>query len=301
MASPGLPESITAGVTTGHVTDHEKIHDLLNEFDAAAQAQATGDLLVFQDGLIKRLPVGSDGQVLPADSGETAGVKWAAGGVAAGYVFGGSVYLTSSGTFTKADYPGLRAVRGICVRAGGGGGGCAACGAGEASVSGAGHAGAIAISFVLADDLNPVETVTVGAGGSGGTGANAGSPGGASSFGSHCSADGGNGGEGGPASSAAAFTVNDAGSQSATGDITFPGAAASPRFTGFTGTAHFGIPFPGANSPYGRGGRPGTNGDGLNAVGFGAGGGATRNTVNQASARTGGRGAPGLVIVELYY
>lgn len=80
MASPGLPESITAGVTTGHVTDHEKIHDLLNEFDSAAQAQATGDLLVFQDGLIKRLPVGSDGQVLTADSGETAGVKWAAGG-----------------------------------------------------------------------------------------------------------------------------------------------------------------------------------------------------------------------------
>src|SRR5690606_5605121 len=74
MASPGLPESITAGVTTGHVTDHEKIHDLLNEFDSAAQAQATGDLLVFQDGLIKRLPVGSDGQVLTADSTRGAGV-----------------------------------------------------------------------------------------------------------------------------------------------------------------------------------------------------------------------------------
>src|SRR5690606_30177440 len=70
MASPGLPEDITAGVTTGHVTDHEKIHDLLNEFDAAAQAQATGDLLVFQDGLIKRLPRGTPGQVLAvAESG----------------------------------------------------------------------------------------------------------------------------------------------------------------------------------------------------------------------------------------
>lgn len=213
----------------------------------------------------------------------------------------GFVYFTSSGTFAKADYPGLRAVRVTCVGAGGGAGGCAATGAGEASVSGAGHAGAIAISFVLADDLNPTETVTVGAGGSGGSGTNDGSPGGASSFGSHCSADGGNGGQGGGASSGAVYGFNDAGSQSMTGDITFPGATASPRFTGFTGTAPFGIPFPGANSPYGRGGRPASNDNGGNASGFGAGGGAARNGSNQASARTGGDGAPGLVIVELWF
>lgn len=77
MASPSLPESITDGVTTGHVTDHQNIHDLLNEFDQAAQASTKGDLLVYQDGLIKRLPVGSDDQVLTADAAETAGVKWA--------------------------------------------------------------------------------------------------------------------------------------------------------------------------------------------------------------------------------
>lgn len=218
-----------------------------------------------------------------------------------GYRVGETVYFTSSGTFEKADYPGLRAVRVTCVGAGGGAGGCAATGASEVSVSGAGHAGAIAISFVLADDLNPVETVTVGAGGSGGSGTNGGSPGGASSFGSHCSADGGNGGDGGGASSSAVFTLNNAGSQSMTGDITFPGAAASPRFTGFAGTLYFGIPFPGANSPYGRGGGPGSNNNGGNASGFGAGGGATRNGQNQASARTGGDGSNGIVIVEVLY
>lgn len=80
MAGPNLPEAITDGVTTGHVTDHEKIHDLLNEFDTTDQASTKGDLLVVSGGTIKRLPVGTDDQVLTADSAEAAGVKWATGG-----------------------------------------------------------------------------------------------------------------------------------------------------------------------------------------------------------------------------
>ena len=103
MASPGLPESITAGVTTGHVTDHEKIHDLLNEFDSAAQAQATGDLLVFQDGLIKRLPVGSDNQVLTADSTQPAGVKWAT--PTGGGGGGGEINLALGRPYTTSPAP----------------------------------------------------------------------------------------------------------------------------------------------------------------------------------------------------
>lgn len=77
MAGPSLPESITAGVTTGHVTDHEKIHDLLNELDTTDQASTKGDLLVVSGGTVKRLPVGTDDQVLTADAAEAAGVKWA--------------------------------------------------------------------------------------------------------------------------------------------------------------------------------------------------------------------------------
>lgn len=94
MASPGLPESITAGVTTGHVSDHQNIHDLLNEFDLASQASTKGDLLVVSGGLIKRLPVGTDDQVLTADAAETAGVKWAA--AAGGGGGGGDVTLIDS-------------------------------------------------------------------------------------------------------------------------------------------------------------------------------------------------------------
>ena len=117
MASPGLPEDITAGVTTGHVTDHEKIHDLLNEFDSAAQAQATGDLLVFQDGLIKRLPVGSDGQVLTADSGETAGVKWAAGGALGGVLLGSDYDATTISGITSSTFDAGSPVVGVVFTA----------------------------------------------------------------------------------------------------------------------------------------------------------------------------------------
>lgn len=89
MAGPALPESITAGVTTGHVAHHEAIHDLLNEFDTTDQASTKGDLLVYSGGTIKRLAIGTDTHVLTADSAQTAGLKWAA---AAGGGGGGDSY-----------------------------------------------------------------------------------------------------------------------------------------------------------------------------------------------------------------
>lgn len=80
MPGPSLPESITGGVTTGHVAHHEAIHDLLNEFDTTDQASTKGDLLVFYGGTIKRLAIGANTQVLTADSAQTAGLKWGVGG-----------------------------------------------------------------------------------------------------------------------------------------------------------------------------------------------------------------------------
>lgn len=80
MAGPNLPESITAGVTADHHTDHQKISDLLNEFDLDGQVTTKGDLLVYDGSLYKRLPVGADGTALVSDSAETLGVKWGSGG-----------------------------------------------------------------------------------------------------------------------------------------------------------------------------------------------------------------------------
>lgn len=302
MASPGLPEDIAAGVTTGHVTDHEKIHDLLNEFDMAAQAEATGDLLVFQDGLIKRLPVGSNNQVLTADDQETAGVKWA---TPAGFTFGGTVYFTSSGTFTKADYPGLRAVK-VKVQGGGGGGGEAlATNTVEVAAGDGGGAGGYAEAIVQAASLGATETVTIGAGGAGGTGGNSAVAGGTSSFGSHASATGGAPGGSTRTGTQTVVRRDDIlGGVGTAGDLLLPGGNGGGGFVSdntVTDRANGGH---GGNSQFGEGGRSFNSGNsgaaGEAGRGFGSGGSGACNSVSQP-ARAGGAGADGIVIVELFF
>jgi hypothetical protein len=51
-----------------------------------------------------------------------------------GFRFKEAVYFTSNGTFTKADYPWLRAIRVRLVGGGGGGGGCATTSANQVAV-----------------------------------------------------------------------------------------------------------------------------------------------------------------------
>ena len=51
---------------------------LQNEVIDKTTVDATGDLLAATDAdVIARLPVGTNGQILTADSGETTGIKWA--------------------------------------------------------------------------------------------------------------------------------------------------------------------------------------------------------------------------------
>jgi hypothetical protein len=234
---------------------------------------------------------GSDPRTFPAIWNATADVI---DDIRRGYVFVETVYFTSSGTFSKADYPWLRAIRVKCQAGGGGGAG------GDGTSlrgGGGGGGGAYAESFITdISGLDSSVTVTRGAGGAGGaaTGAaaTAGTMGGSSSFGTIVSADGGNNA---PASSAGADVQ-----LTGTGDLIVSGSSG--------GSGGQNIPVDanqsghGGASFLGGGGRSfpaasltsSTNNDaGL----YGGGGGGARIGT---TGRAGGAGANGIVIVELY-
>lgn len=222
-----------------------------------------------------------------------------------GYQFGGRVIFTSSGLFTKGDFPGLRAVDATLIGGGGGSGGVAACGAGEAAEAGGGAGGSGAKRFIDASELFSSSGVTVGAGGNGGsTGANPGSAGGESSFsisGTDVAAPGGGGGAGGSASSANAV--------SAGGSAGAPGSAADIGLQGSTGGN--GV-IRGGESVRNNFGGPAAFGMGPAVLTFGAsstgedghnyGGGASGPRNNDGdSAQSGQPGQSGIVILDLYF
>jgi hypothetical protein len=222
-----------------------------------------------------------------------------------GYQFRETVYFTSSGTFVKADYPWLRAIRVRVVGGGGGSGGVAACTATQVAIGGAGGGGGYAESFITdIAGLDASVTVTRGGGGSGGAaGDNNGTAGTNSSFGALVIGGGGAGGGGGAA-----------GTPFATGAGHFPGEPGN----GGTGTGDLVIP--GGNGSYGFGAN--TNrlfasfgagtalGGGIGRSVAGARFAAADNTTIGGSgygpgnadgvAIVGRGGVPGIVIVELY-
>jgi hypothetical protein len=203
-----------------------------------------------------------------------------------GYQFRETVYFTSSGTFVKADYPWLRAIRVKCQGGGGGGAG----GLGDVNVApGGGGGGGYAESFITnISGLASSVTVTRGAGGSGGPGGgasvNAGSTGGTSSFGALVSATGGAGGG------------NSSGSGGeGTGDLAVTGSSgsvnsftSSPFMSGDGGGSFFGGSVRGKVDA----------GDGLSGRQYGGGG--SGSSIRTPTGRAGGAGANGIVIVELY-
>ena len=216
------------------------------------------------------------------------------------------LYYTSSGTFTKATYPWLRAIRVKCQAGGGGGGGAAATGGSEISATGGGTGGVYAESFItdiagLASSI----TVTRGAGGAGGAAGNTiGGNGGNSSFGSLVVANGGI--AGGQTSFGGAPIWNSGDNQGATagtGDLLIPGGGSitgiSLSFTAAIGSTG-GDSFLGRPSYSNKTFMSNQGFNGAGGLGYGSGGGGGINAQSTSTARTGGAGAPGIVIVELY-
>jgi hypothetical protein len=287
---------LVGGLTPGDGSDPRTFPAIWN---------ATADVIDAQDSAISAL----EADVLPTSIGTAvAGQKLVFDGTnwvnLTGYVFVETVYFTSSGTFSKATYPWLRAIRVRCQGAGGGGGGCPTTGAGEIAVGGSGGGGAYAESFITnIAGLASSVTVTRGSGGAGGgAGANAGSAGGTSSFGSLVSANGGAQGAAGVADTVPVTITNAVASvKTATGDFTVPGGAVSAltltkndrAFSPISGGTFF-VPagevtvnfFSGAN--------------GVSGVSGGNGGSGGVNSQNQGTNRSGGAGGNGIVIVELY-
>lgn len=222
-------------------------------------------------------------------------------GVAAlpGYRYMQTVVFTSSGTFTKASYPNMRAVLIRLVGGGGAGAGAAAGGSGTHTGGGGGGGGGYAETFVLASSLAASETVTVGAGATGSTGS--GATGNASSFGSFAAASGGVGGTTSPASALYITGVGGAGGIGTTGSILVAGQTGEAG----GGNATLGKGGAGGGTVLGGGGVGAYTGAGsgsqAGAAGRqygGGGGGAMSNSYG--AAQNGGAGAAGVVIVEVY-
>jgi len=251
------------------------------------------------------------------------GGQWQAVGSRRSYEWGGARRFVSSGTFTKADFPGLRAVRVKVQGAGGAGGGSRAttvdtvAGTRESSSSGGGGGGCYTEAVILASSLAASVTVTVGAGGTSPAGAQ-GNAGGTSSFGSFVSSPGGGGGfdrqpstghaasTGGTMSEDASITGHVVGTE-----LVVRGGAGGGGYSFGSSVIHHGTIDKGA---YGHGGNSFLAGTGRGARGPSTnptagqpyGGGGSGNVCGHTEtagepAKSGGAGAPGIVIVELLY
>lgn len=227
--------------------------------------------------------------------------SWQGYAATGAYQYLTTVAYDASGTFVKANYPALKAVRIRCQGGGGAGGGAVATSASGASAGGGGQGGNYAEKWVLAGSLATSETVTRGAGGTGVTSSD-GNAGGTSSVGSHCSAAGGAGGIlVSSTTSTWASCISGTPVTTATGDEIRQGDAGG--FGLVNGNASFALGGAGGSSRLGAGGQarqPGGGQNGFAGVLYGGGGGGGANWNSQGTGKAGGAGANGRVLIDIY-
>lgn len=203
-------------------------------------------------------------------------------------------------TFNVADHPGLKAVRVICIGAGGGGAGAFAT-PGQCVVRAGGSGGGYSESvFAVADLPTGNIAVVVGAEGAGGAGNSAGSDGGASSFGGNLVMA--NGGKGSAAAqtpgTGAGGVTGTGGPLAGIGQIRMGGGPGHGAIrldsnSGLSGAGGFG----GGGWGQGGGARA-SEGDPYGERGFGGGGG---GAFSNATLEVGGTGSGGLVAIYLQF
>jgi len=208
--------------------------------------------------------------------------------LAGGYLYAGTRYYTSSGTFAKADplltgEIGLRAIRVRAVGGGAGGGSWNSTNAHGPGGSGGGYAESFITNIA---GLDTSVTVTRGGGGAGAAFGGAGTNGTASSFGAAVIGDGGEGGQAGAGRGGR--------SQGGTGDLVITSQSASGGGAGGTGA--------GGGSHLGGGGASqGVQNATANGTAGGLyGGGGSGSWIASTGTPTGGAGANGIVIVDCF-
>jgi len=216
--------------------------------------------------------------------------------IANGYTFVQTVVFASNGTFTKASYSWLRALK-VRLQAGGGaGGGAASTDSSTIAMGGGGGGGAYAERFVTnIAGLSASETITVGGGGTAGTG-NGGAGGNTTAFGITV-----NGGSGGTAGAAVSSMATAGGSGGGLGSGTVDLVVAGSDGGYGRGISNFVLAAGYGGSSALAGSREGpinANGNAGRVYGGGGSGGATGAFL--AGPRNGGAGGAGIVIVDLF-
>ena len=217
------------------------------------------------------------------------------------YTLGSKQIFTSSGTWTRPQ--GVLAVVVEVVGAGGAGGGALATAGSQGGYGTGGGGGGYSREFITVG-LGATETITIGAGGTG-VSAGDGNPGGTTSFGSHLQATGGLGGNHNTSVSGHRANPGAAGGVGSNGDLNLNGGSSQ---SGFQLTVSTPISFgSGGGNAAGIGGggakaeakiSGGTTGSA--GTSFGGGGAGSINGASQ-SARAGGDGADGVIIVWEFY